>query len=170
MNYLEKIGRNAKIAFEDLKSIKHNKIVKVLNNYNTSLLNNKKKIIKENLKDVKNVKRKNLVDRLILNEKRIEGMRHSINEIAKFKNPSGRVLERWSRPNKLTIKKVSTPIGVIGVIYESRPNVTADVACLSLKSGNCSILRGGSEAFNSNKILANLFRDCLLYTSPSPRD
>ena len=161
MNYLEKIGRNAKIAFEDLKSIKHNKIVKVLNSYNTSLLKNKKKIIRENLKDVKNVKRKNLVDRLILNEKRIEGMRHSINEIAKFKNPSGRVLERWSRPNKLTIKKVSTPIGVIGVIYESRPNVTADVACLSLKSGNCSILRGGSEAFNSNKLLANLFRDVL---------
>ena len=161
MNYLEKIGRNAKIAFEDLKSIKHNKIVKVLNSYNTSLLKNKKKIIRENLKDVKNVKRKNLVDRLILNEKRIEGMRYSINEIAKFKNPSGRVLERWSRPNKLTIKKVSTPIGVIGVIYESRPNVTADVACLSLKSGNCSILRGGSEAFNSNKLLANLFRDVL---------
>ena len=119
MNYLEQIGRNAKIAFEDLKSIKHNKIVKVLNSYNTSLLKNKKKIIRENLKDVKNVKRKNLVDRLILNEKRIEGMRYSINEIAKFKNPSGRVLERWSRPNKLTIKKVSTPIGVIGVIYES---------------------------------------------------
>ena len=113
MKYLEKIGKNAKIAFEDLKSIKHNKIVKVLNNYNTSLLKNKKKIIRENLKDVKNVKRKNLVDRLILNEKRIEGMRYSINEIAKFKNPSGRVLERWSRPNKLTIKKVSTPIGVI---------------------------------------------------------
>ena len=128
MNYLEKIGRNAKIAFEDLKSIKHNKIVKVLDSYNISLLKNKKKIIRENLKDVKNVKRKNLVDRLILNEKRIEGMRYSINEIAKFKNPSGRVLERWSRPNKLTIKKVSTPIGVIGVIYESRPTVTADVA------------------------------------------
>ena len=151
MNYLEKIGRNAKIAFEDLKSIKHNKIVKVLNSYNTSLRKNKKKIIRENLKDVKNVKRKNLVDRLILNEKRIEGMRYSINEIAKFKNPSGRVLERWTRPNKLTIKKVSTPIGVIGVIYESRPNVTADVAALCLKSGNCSIFRGGSEAFHSNK-------------------
>ena len=73
----------------------------------------------------------------------------------------GRILEKWKRPNKLTIKKVSTPIGVIGVIYESRPNVTADVATLCLKSSNCSILRGGSEAFNSNKILANLFRDAL---------
>ena len=156
MNYLEKIGRNAKIAFEDLKSIKHNKIVKVLNSYNTSLRKNKKKIIRENLKDVKNVKRKNLVDRLILNEKRIESMRYSINEIAKFKNPSGRVLERWSRPNKLTIKKVSTPIGVIGVIYESRPNVTSDVASLCFKSGNVVILKGGSEAINSNLSLIHI--------------
>ena len=70
-------------------------------------------------------------------------------------------MEQWQRPNKLNIKKVSTPIGVIGVIYESRPNVTADVAALSLKSGNCSILKGGSEAINSNRLLANLFREVL---------
>ena len=161
MNYLANIGKNAKKAFEDLKNIKHAKIKKVLENYNKILFKNKKKIIKENLKDVKNVKRKHLVDRLILNDKRIEGIRHSINEIAKFRDPIGQVLEQWQRPNKLKIKKVSTPIGVIGVIYESRPNVTADVAALCLKSGNCSILRGGSEAFNSNKLLANLFRDVL---------
>ena len=161
MNYLEQIGRNAKKAFEDLKDVKHKKIKKVLDNYNQSLQKNTNKIIRENLKDVKNVKRKHLVDRLILNKKRIEGIRHSINEIAKFKNPIGQVLEQWKRPNKLNIKKVSTPIGVIGVIYESRPNVTADVAALCLKSGNCSILRGGSEAFNSNKLLANLFREVL---------
>jgi glutamate-5-semialdehyde dehydrogenase len=161
MSYLEKIGKNAKQAFEDLKTVKHAKIKKVLENYNKSLLKNKKKIIIENLKDVKNVKRKHLVDRLILNDKRIESIRHSINQIAKFKDPIGQILEKWQRPNKLTIKKVSTPIGVIGVIYESRPNVTADVAALCLKSGNCSILRGGTEAFNSNKLLANLFRDVL---------
>ena len=161
MNYLENIGKNAKKAFEDLKKGKHSKIKKVLDNYNKSLLYNKKKIIKENYKDVKNIKRKHLVDRLILNEKRIEGIRHSINEIVKFKNPIGQILEAWKRPNKLNIKKISTPIGVIGVIYESRPNVTADVAALCFKSGNCSILRGGSEAINSNKILANLFREVL---------
>ena len=161
MNYLENIGKNAKKAFENLKTVKHSKIKKVLENYNKSLLNNKNKIIKENLKDVKNIKRKHLVDRLILNDKRIEGIRHSINQIAKFKDPIGQVLEQWQRPNKLKIKKVSTPIGVIGVIYESRPNVTADVAALCLKSGNCSILRGGSEAFNSNKLLADLFREVL---------
>ena len=161
MSYLENIGKNAKKAFENLKTIKHNKTKKVLEDYNKSLSNNKEKIIKENHKDLKNIKRKHLVDRLILNEKRIEGMRHSINEIARFKNPIGQILETWKRPNKLNIKKVSTPIGVIGVIYESRPNVTVDVAALCLKSGNCSILRGGSEAMNSNKILANLFRDVL---------
>ena len=161
MKYLENIGLNAKKAFKELNSINHSKIQLVLNSYNNAILKNKKKIIRENLEEVKNVKRENLVDRLILNEKRIDGIRHSINEIYKFKNPIGKVLEKWKRPNKLTIKKVSTPIGVIGVIYESRPNVTADVAALCLKSGNCSILRGGSEAFYSNKLLASLFRDSL---------
>jgi len=162
MNYLETVGKNAKKAFEDLKSVKHERIKKVLENYNKSLLKNKKRIIQENLKDVKNTKRKHLVDRLILNEKRIESIRYSINMIAKFRDPIGQILEQWQRPNKLKIKKISTPIGIIGVIYESRPNVTADVAALCLKSGNCSILRGGSEAFNSNKILANLFRSALV--------
>ena len=152
MKYLEKIGKNARKAYESLKEVKHKRIKTVLDNYNKSLFKNKKRIIKENQKDVKNVKRKHLIDRLILNEKRIEGIRYSINEIAKFKNPVGKILESWKRPNQLKIKKVSTPIGVVGVIYESRPNVTADVAALSLKSGNCSILRGGSEAFNSNKL------------------
>ncbi|MDC1092717.1 glutamate-5-semialdehyde dehydrogenase [Pelagibacteraceae bacterium] len=161
MNYLEKIGKNSKKAFEDLKTIKHDKIKKVLETYNKSLLINKQKIIRENQKDIKNAKRKNLLDRLILNEKRIDGIRHSINVISNFKNPIGQILETWIRPNKLNIKKVSTPIGIIGIIYESRPNVTADVAALCLKSGNCSILRGGSEAINSNKILAYLFREAL---------
>ena len=93
MSYLESIGKNAKKAFEDLKSVKHKKIKKVLENYNQSLRKNSNKIIRENLKDVRNVKRKHLVDRLILNKKRIEGIRHSINEIAKFKDPIGRILD-----------------------------------------------------------------------------
>ena len=161
MKYLDKIGFKSKKAFEKLKKIDHKKIKTVLKNYNSAILKNKKRIIRENLKDVKNVKREHLVDRLVLNEKRIEGIRHSINEIAKFKDPIGRVLERWERPNKLKIKKVTTPIGVIGVIYESRPNVTADVASLCFKSRNCCILRGGSEAFNSNKLLVKLFQESL---------
>ncbi len=161
MYYLEKIGKNSKKAFKNLKKVNHSKIRKILDDYNIALLKNKNKIIYENNKDIKGAKRKQLIDRLILNDERIENIRYSINQISKFKNPIGVVLDRWKRPNKLKIKKISTPIGVIGIIYESRPNVTADVAALSLKSGNCSILRGGSEAFKSNKILANIFRDVL---------
>ena len=142
MKYLNKIGVNAKKAFVDLAKVDSSKIKKVLANYNKLLLSNKKQIIKENNKDVRAAKRINLIDRLILNERRIESMRHSINEIIKFKDPIGRKLDEWKRPNGLKIKKVTTPIGVIGVIFESRPNVTADVASLCFKSRNCAILRG----------------------------
>ena len=161
MKKLKIIGVNAKKALTVLNSLDEKKINRVLLNYNQLLLKNKKQILRENNKDVKNVKRKHLVDRLILNDKKIEDIRNSVNDILKFKNPLNKVLEEWKRPSGLKIKKVSTPIGVIGVIYESRPNVTADVSALCLKSGNCGILRGGSEAFNSNKILANLFRESL---------
>ena len=161
MKYLNNIGINSRKAFEKLKKIDHKKIKSVLENYSKDILRNKNLIIKENIKDLKNLKRKHLLDRLILNEKRIEEMRNSIHKIGNYKNPIGKVLDQWKRPNKLKIKKISTPIGVIAVIYESRPNVTADVASLCLKSSNCGILRGGSEAFNSNKILANIFRNSL---------
>ena len=161
MKRLNQIGANAKKALTVLNNLDGKKINKVLLSYNQLLSKNRKQILKENMKDVKNVKRKHLVDRLILNDKRIEAIRSSINEIVKFKNPLNKVLEEWKRPSGLKIKRVSTPMGVIGVIYESRPNVTADVSALCLKSGNCAILRGGSEAYNSNKILANLFRESL---------
>ena len=161
MKKLKQIGVNAKKAFSHLRNLESKKIDRVLLKYNQLLSENKKQILRENLKDVRAAKRKHLIDRLILDEKRIESIRYSINEIMKFKNPLNRVLENWKRTSGLRIRKVTTPIGVIGIIYESRPNVTADVSALSLKSGNCAILRGGSEAFNSNKILANLFRDSL---------
>jgi len=161
MKKLKQVGINAKKAFLKLKNLDNKKIDKVLLKYNQLLLDNKRQILQENLKDVKVMKRKHLIDRLVLDEERIEGMRYSINEIIKFKNPLNRVLDDWRRPNGLRIRKITTPIGIIGIIYESRPNVTADVSALSFKSGNCAILRGGSEAFNSNKILANLFRDSL---------
>ena len=161
MKKLKQIGLNAKKAFAELKNLESKKIDKVLLKYNQLLSENKKQILQENSKDVRSMKRKHFIDRLVLDEKRIESIRHSINEIIKFKNPLNRVLEDWKRPSGLRIRRVTAPIGVIGIIYESRPNVTADVSALSLKSGNCAILRGGSEAFNSNKILANLFRDSL---------
>ena len=159
-NILE-IGIKSKKAFENLKKIDHKKIDKALNDFIKLIRINEKKIIHENKKDVKKLKRKNMLDRLILDKKRINGIINSIKEIKKFPNPIGKTLEKWKRKNKLVIKKVTTPIGVIGIIYESRPNVTADVATLCLKSSNCVILRGGSEAFNSNKILSKLFRSSL---------
>ena len=162
MKYLYNIGNNSRKAFEKLKKVNHKRINSALGDYCKIIFKNKKLIIKENIKDIKNAKRKHLIDRLILNEKKIQEIIESVNLISKFKNPIGKTLESWKRPNKLKIKKLSTPIGVIGVIYESRPNVTADVAALCLKSGNCSILRGGTEAYNSNRLLANLFRESLI--------
>ncbi len=161
MKNILKIGEKAKQAYENLKKINHKRINKTLDDYINLILVNKNRIIKENTKDIKSLKRKNVLDRLILDEKKIEGIIKSISEIKKFPNPIGKTLESWTGKNKLKIKRVTTPIGVIGIIYESRPNVTADVAALCLKSNNCAILRGGSEAFYSNKILAELFRKSL---------
>ncbi len=157
------IGIKAKKASKikvDTKS-KNKVLVKFLQLINK----NKKIILKENKKDIKFAMKKklpeNLINRLALNHEKIEDIEASISKIIKLNDPINKVIDRWKRPNGLIIKKVSTPIGVIGIIYESRPNVTSDVSSLCFKSGNAVILRGGSEAFNSNKVLANLFRDSL---------
>ena len=162
-NKLILVGKNARKAtnIKISKKIKN----KVLNDYCNLLLKNKKLIIKENLKDIKiatqNKIKENLINRLILNEKKILQIIKSLKQIIKLKDPTNEVLEKWKRPNGLTISKVTIPIGVIGVIYESRPNVTCDVAALCFKSGNPVILKGGSEALNSNKILSKFFRVAL---------
>ena len=138
---------------------------KVLNDYAKLIKNEKKFIINQNSKDINYARKKglkeNLIKRLHLNENKLDGIINSILKIAKLKDPIDNTLEKWKRPNGLNIKRVSIPIGVIGVIYESRPNVTSDVASLCFKSGNVVILKGGSEAINSNKALAKLFRKAL---------
>ena len=138
---------------------------KVLNDYAKLIKNEKKLIISQNLKDINYARKKglkeNLIKRLHLNENKLDGIINSILKIAKLRDPIDSTLEKWKRPNGLNIKRVSIPIGVIGVIYESRPNVTSDVASLCFKSGNVVILKGGSEAINSNKALAKLFRKAL---------
>jgi len=135
---------------------------KVLNFYAKLLDKEKKLILRENLKDVKFAKNKgikeNLISRLEINEIKLKNISDSINKISKLKDPVNVTLKKWSRPNGLNIKRVTIPIGVIGVIFESRPNVTSDVASLCFKSGNAVILKGGSEAINTNRILAKLFR------------
>ena len=138
---------------------------KVLNDYALLLDKEKKNILIQNKKDVnlakKNKIKENLISRLSINPIKLKGIQDSIKKIAKLKDPVNVTLEKWRRPNGLNIKRVSVPIGVIGVIYESRPNVTSDVASLCFKSGNPVILKGGSEAINTNRILANLFRKAL---------
>jgi len=138
---------------------------KVLKDYFHLIKKNKTLIINQNKKDINNLTKKkikeSLVKRLLLNDKKISEIINSIKNIIKLKDPTNVILEKWKRPNGLNISKVSIPIGVIGVIYESRPNVTSDVASLCFKSGNSVILKGGSEAFYSNKILSKLFRKSL---------
>ena len=138
---------------------------KELNTYSLLLDKEKKSILRENKKDIKFAESKklkqNLINRLYINELKLRDIRDSIKKISKLKDTVNKTLKKWSRPNGLNIKKVSIPIGVIGVIYESRPNVTSDVAGLCFKSGNAVILKGGSEAINTNRILANLFRKAL---------
>ena len=157
------IGKKSKSALAHQVDTK--KKNKVLIDYCSLIRKNQKLIISANKRDVnksinKGVK-KNLIERLILNEKKIDNIISSIKSVIKLKDPTNRVLEKWNRPNGLNISKISIPIGIIAIIYESRPNVTSDVASLCFKSGNPVILRGGSEAFFSNKILSKLFRDSL---------
>jgi len=122
-------------------------------------------IIKENFKDIEFGRKSNLsyalLDRLLLDTKRVSDMANSIREIASLREPIGRILDGWVVPSGLRIEKVSVPIGVIGVIYESRPNVTSDTAALCFKSGNVCVLKGGKEAQNSNLAIATLLQEVL---------
>ena len=163
IKYMNLIGIKARKAseYKVTTEVKN----KVLNDYAKLIKNEKKFIINQNSKDINYARKKglkeNLIKRLHLNENKLDGIINSILKIAKLRDPIDSTLEKWKRPNGLNIKRVSIPIGVIGVIYESRPNVTSDVASLCFKSGNVVILKGGSEAINSNKALANLFRKAL---------
>ena len=163
--YMKKIGEKAKLASLNLSNLNVNKRNSVLKQFSQYLKVNEKSILSANKKDMANAKFKkikdSMIDRLKLNSKKISQIRNSIEKIAKFKDPVGKTLSSWKRPNGLIIKRMSIPIGVIGIIYESRPNVTSDVSALCFKSGNAVILRGGSEAFHSNKILSKIFKRAL---------
>tara|TARA_B100000900_G_scaffold67429_1_gene52560 strand:- start:2030 stop:3280 length:1251 start_codon:yes stop_codon:yes gene_type:complete len=161
--YMNLVGIKALKAAKDRINLKNKN--KVLNDYAKLISKEKNSIINQNLKDIKFAQKKglkeNLINRLRLDQEKLENIKNSIIKIIKLKDPVNKVLNKWKQPNGLSISRVSTPIGVIGVIYESRPNVTSDVTTLCFKSGNAVILRGGSEAVNTNKILANLFRKSL---------
>jgi glutamate-5-semialdehyde dehydrogenase len=157
------IGIKSRKALE--KKVDINTKNKVLNFYAQLLDRERKLILRENLKDIKFSENKgikeNLINRLKIDEEKLRNIKNSINKISKLKDPVNIILKKWSRPNGLNIEKVTIPIGVIGVIFESRPNVTSDVAGLCFKSGNAVILKGGSEAINTNRILVKLFQKAL---------
>ena len=162
-NYLFNLGKNAKQA--SVININSNKKNKILKDYINLISNNQTKIISENLKDLKKAKvkklKENLIKRLLLDKKKILQIINSIKIIISLKDPIDQTLKKWRKSNGLQIEKKTIPIGVISVIYESRPNVTSDVAALCFKSNNPVILKGGSEAYYSNKILSNLFKKAL---------
>ena len=161
--YLNIIGERANKAFASKINTKTKN--KVLFKFATLIKKKQSEIINQNIKDIKFAKNKglkeNLINRLKIDTKKINQITKSIISIAKLKDPIDITLNKWKRPNGLIIKRVTVPIGVISVIYESRPNVTSDVSSLCFKSGNYVILRGGSEAYFTNKLLANLFRKAL---------
>lgn len=159
-SYVEEKGCLAKKASKELNNIQTDIKNKALINMAKALKNNMDKILAANELDMAEGKNKNLsnslLDRLLLNEKRINDMAEGLIQVAALPDPIGEVLRMWKRPNGLQIGQIRVPIGVIGIIYEARPNVTVDAAALCIKSGNAVILRGGSEAINSNKAIADI--------------
>ena len=150
---INQIGINAKKAAKILaktSSEQKNHALQAMSKY---VLDDKKIILEANKLDIENSKSKNLsesfIDRLELNDERVRSISDTILEIESFQDPVGKILDSWQRPNGIHISRVSTPLGVIGIIFESRPNVTADAGALSLKAGNASILRGGSDSIYS---------------------
>ena len=150
---IDQIGINAKKAARILAKTSAEQKNHALQAMSKYMLADKKIILEANKLDIKNSKSKNLsesfIDRLELNDERVKSISDTLLEIESFKDPVGKILDSWQRPNGMHISRVSTPLGVIGIIFESRPNVTADAGALSLKAGNASILRGGSDSINS---------------------
>ncbi len=162
---LKRLGINAKEAEKTLMVASSEKKNQALKKIAEGLIENTDKIIEANKVDLENGEKngmaKSMLDRLKLDKERIEGMAKGVLDVATLPEPVGRILSATERPNGLRIEKVSTPIGVIAVIFEARPNVTSDAAALCLKSGNTVILRGGKEAINSNKTIAKVMRQAV---------
>ncbi len=165
MSYTEELGRNAKVV--ELKiaasgtKIKNDALAAVAK----ALRENRERIISKNAMDLKaaaeNGMSEAMLDRLRLDDARIEGMAQGVDKLIELTDPVGEVIEGFMRPNGLKIEKTRVPLGVIGIIYESRPNVTVDAAALCLKSGNVVILKGGKEALNSNICLGDIMREAV---------
>ena len=165
MNYTEELGLKAKNAEPAIVSASTLQKNNALSAISKALIENKNLIMAENAKDLQKAKENGMSeamqDRLKLDEKRIEGMAKGVDELIALNDPIGQIIDGFTRPNGLRISKVRVPLGVIGIIFESRPNVTVDAAALCLKAGNAVILKGGKEAINSNKCLGNIMRKAI---------
>lgn len=172
MIMLTEIGKKAKDAAAKLAVTSTEDKNRILKAMATALRENKAEILKANALDIENGRQNNmsdsLIDRLMLSEDRIEGMAQGIEGVISLPDPVGRVLWDSERPNGLRIQRVSVPLGVIGIIYEARPNVTSDAAALAVKAGNAAILRGGKEAFNSNSAITDIMRRAIEAAGFSP--
>ncbi len=162
---IESIAKKAHLTAPTAAKLATETKNQILEGIAAALLTRQDEIIKANQKDIraatKNKMTTAMIDRLILDAKRIQAMAHELREVKTLPDPVGEIVKRWTRPNGLEVSRVRIPLGVIGIIYESRPNVTIDAACLCLKSGNVVVLRGGSEAIHSNIFLVKLIRDVL---------
>ncbi|MBT3989177.1 MAG: glutamate-5-semialdehyde dehydrogenase [Rhodospirillaceae bacterium] len=162
---MQEIGKAAKDAAQALVNAPADAKNRALTEAATALRDNTETIVQANYKDMSAGEQKGLtsamLDRLELNHDRIGGMANGLEAISELNDPVGSIMESWDRPNGLSISRVRVPLGVIGVIYESRPNVTADAGSLCLKSGNASILRGGSESFHSSTAILECLKSGL---------
>lgn len=162
---LTEIGKRAKNAAAALAITSTEDKNRILQAMADALRENCDKILEANAIDIENGRKNgmadSLIDRLMLNADRIEGMAQGIEGVISLPDPVGRILWETERPNGMKIQRVSVPLGVIGIIYEARPNVTSDAAALSVKAGNTAILRGGKEAFNSNSTIMDIMRNAV---------
>ena len=165
-DYMTKVGQQSVKASAELKSLSTKAKDNLLLSIAENIRNEKDKIITANNEDLnlakKNKMPKAMLNRLMLDSDRIEGIAKSVEEIVKLPDPIGKNLYETERPNGLIINRISVPLGVIGIIYESRPNVTVDASVLCIKAGNVAILRGGSESFNSNACLTSVIQSALI--------
>lgn len=162
---MQRIGKSAREGYSKLAMASNEKKDMALVAAAMAIRDNAEKLKAANAKDVEFAKEKGLsdamIDRLILNDDRIEGMAAGLETVATLPDPVNKLIDEWERPNGLTIQRVSVPLGVIGIIYESRPNVTADAAGICIKSGNACILRGGSESLHSSAAIAECIHEGL---------
>lgn len=163
MDYISQLGENARKARESIANAQTSRKDQILEKIAENLRKNKERILEGNKKDIESAADNGIseamTDRLRLSEERINGIADACIELVSLKDPIGEVVEGYIRPNGMRISKTRVPIGVVGIIYESRPNVTVDAAALCIKSGNAVILRGGKEAINSNKVLMDIMRE-----------